>query len=61
MKMINNLILDKQGFAPVTPEDLNSINGLSWHNWIVAENWTRKGSSYTTKEALKITILENTV
>ncbi|MCK5606132.1 hypothetical protein KAR91_29810 [Candidatus Pacearchaeota archaeon] len=52
MQMINNLILDKSGYKPITNESLKSAFGVSWHNFIDVETWEKDGKTYTTEEAL---------
>ena len=52
MKMINNLILDSEGFKPVASECLKPVCGISWYNFINVKQWKKNGKTYTTKEAL---------
>lgn len=39
MRALYNLILDSEGYKPVTDEDLKPVCGASWHNWVKTEEW----------------------
>ena len=52
MKMINNLILDSEGYKPVTSESLKPVCGASWYNFVKVDQWEKNGKVYTTSEAL---------
>ena len=52
MKMIDNLILDSEGYTPVIEESLEPVYGISWYNFTDIKQWKKNGKTYTTSEAL---------